>query len=188
MLKVLVICVSLFSLTMCLKRSFMFGFDRKLDQDCDLINWCEGDLKCRDYRCKPQDTKDNQVPWAPQGIKCDQMHVCQEGKKCIKHRCESIIQSNSSIITPNATTQSNANETHSNTTNATIQSNANETYSNTTNATIQSNANANETLVDANVNETLVDDKENHVNANATMTHVNANETLADANTNMTHN
>lgn len=111
-LEAIVLISLLLGLTQCLKQTFSMGYHRKLDEDCDLLNWCEGNLKCRDFRCKPKDVKDNQVPWAPEGIKCDKVHLCKKGTKCIAHRCESIVE-NTSAITPNTT---NLNATQMNTT------------------------------------------------------------------------
>ncbi len=55
--------------------------------DCDLTSYCCTDLICKDYRCQPKGTKENQLAWAPDGVKCDWFHHCGKGKKCKQHRC-----------------------------------------------------------------------------------------------------
>jgi hypothetical protein len=58
-----------------------------LGDDCDLTEYCCEGLVCKDYRCAVKGTKDNQVPWAPKGVKCDFFHHCKKHKKCESHRC-----------------------------------------------------------------------------------------------------
>ena len=56
--------------------------------DCDLTSYCCVNLSCKDYRCAPSGTEDNQVPWAPLGYKCDYFHHCSHNYVCQSHRCE----------------------------------------------------------------------------------------------------
>jgi hypothetical protein len=58
---------------------------RRLNEDCDVWNCCEGDIVCKDFRCSPRDTPDNQLEWG--AIKCDWAHKCNDNKRCIEHRC-----------------------------------------------------------------------------------------------------
>ena len=59
----------------------------QLGDDCDLTEYCCGKNVCKDYRCSPKGTKENQVKWAPKGIKCDYFHHCKKYFKCESHRC-----------------------------------------------------------------------------------------------------
>jgi hypothetical protein len=60
---------------------------RSLGQDCDGAHWCDGDLKCRDYRCATKNTAEDQIAWAPNGLKCDWFHKCKDHFECTEHRC-----------------------------------------------------------------------------------------------------
>ena len=54
---------------------------------CDLLHTCCGKLRCRDYVCQPKNVKDNQIEWAPKGLKCDWFHHCTEDYECQSNRC-----------------------------------------------------------------------------------------------------
>ena len=56
--------------------------------NCDLTAYCCANLKCKDYRCAVEGTKDNQVEWAPNGKKCDWFHHCRKHYVCQSHRCQ----------------------------------------------------------------------------------------------------
>ena len=58
-----------------------------LGDDCDLTQYCCNPYVCKDYRCSPKGTKENQVKWAPKGPKCDYFHHCKKYFKCESHRC-----------------------------------------------------------------------------------------------------
>ncbi len=60
-----------------------------LGQDCDAMEYCCMDYVCKDYRCAQKGTEDNQIPWAPEGPKCDWGHHCKDGFHCMSHRCYS---------------------------------------------------------------------------------------------------
>jgi hypothetical protein len=55
--------------------------------DCDLTSYCCSNLVCKDYRCQPKGTSENQVAWAPDGEKCDWFHHCGDNYSCQSHRC-----------------------------------------------------------------------------------------------------
>ena len=55
--------------------------------DCDLTSYCCTDLVCKDFRCQPKGTKENQEAWAPDGEKCDWFHHCRDNYSCQSHRC-----------------------------------------------------------------------------------------------------
>ena len=38
---------------------------RTLGDDCDGLHWCDSNFVCKDYRCAPKGTTDNQVAWSP---------------------------------------------------------------------------------------------------------------------------
>ena len=61
----------------------------KHGDDCSLFNWCEGDLKCHDYRCLNETELQNatDLPRAPEGNVCDWFHHCKDGYHCENHRC-----------------------------------------------------------------------------------------------------
>ena len=61
----------------------------KHGDDCSLFNWCEGDLKCHDYRCLNETELQNatELPRAPEGNVCDWFHHCKDGYHCESHRC-----------------------------------------------------------------------------------------------------
>jgi hypothetical protein len=56
--------------------------------NCDLTAYCCAGLKCKDYRCAVDGTKENQEEWAPYGKKCDWFHHCQKHYTCQSHRCQ----------------------------------------------------------------------------------------------------
>ena len=65
--------------------------------DCDLTSCCCGNYECKDYRCAKKGTKENQVAWAPKGLKCDWFHHCKKGLHCQSHRCDVKVGSNMTI-------------------------------------------------------------------------------------------
>jgi hypothetical protein len=81
---VTILFLALLSVSLCkLKKSKCLA----LGGDCDLFHYCCEDMRCKDYRCAPKGTKDNQVQWAPKGFKCDWFHHCTENYECQSHRC-----------------------------------------------------------------------------------------------------
>ena len=47
----------------------------------------------KDYRYSIKGTKDNQVGWDKSkkaGNKCDWLHHCKKGRKCMSHRCYNV--------------------------------------------------------------------------------------------------
>lgn len=88
---------------------------QRLGEDCDIFNWCDEGLSCKDYRCVLQGTAtENMVAWAPEGPKCDLSHPCQDPLECIEHRCVYPARSNNTTIVN--TTETNftlLNETNS---------------------------------------------------------------------------
>lgn len=62
-------------------------------KDCDLFNYCCGKYVCKDYRCAPKGTKDNQIKWRGLGQKCDWFHHCKGSNvECQSHRCVRVTQ------------------------------------------------------------------------------------------------
>ena len=73
---------------------FSFALSAKLQTkciaymgDCDATSYCCANLVCKDYRCNYKGTKENQIAWAPDGVKCDWFHHCGSNYKCQSHRC-----------------------------------------------------------------------------------------------------
>ena len=66
--------------------------------DCDFTSFCCSNLVCKDYRCAPKGTKDNQVKWHKKGgSKCDWFHHCKKGFTCQSHRCNQTDDYNEAI-------------------------------------------------------------------------------------------
>ena len=66
--------------------------------DCDFTSFCCSNLVCKDYRCAPKGTKDNQVKWHKKGgSKCDWFHHCKKGYTCQSHRCNKTSDYNEAV-------------------------------------------------------------------------------------------
>ena len=85
----------------------------KHGDDCSLFNWCEGDLKCHDYRCLNETELQNatDLPRAPEGIVCDWFHHCKDGYHCENHRCAADNVTNTTSVVYNQS-EKNENKQH----------------------------------------------------------------------------
>ena len=86
-INVLLLCLSLVSLKNLMKKKLA-----QHGEPCWSFKWCGGNMTCVDYRCLFPEEKENHtvIEFSPNGPKCNFLHHCVEGYKCVDNYCQFI--------------------------------------------------------------------------------------------------